>query len=379
MDMDTETYTTNKFHLKQENDTSKIKRKIKKNKNIRIINTEDFEDLEDFEDFDDKQITRYNTGDNIEPKDKIVYIKKYRIKKKVKFICGECKKGFSQKKNYEKHILLCDLKREINTTKQPLEMKGTIDTIDATATNTTNNNVENEETLSKKKPTIPLDDVPVKTPSGREMFDMIQHLLFKYKNLEDEFEKINKHSKKTNKKINILEYLNNNHDNKNKNIIPYDIWINNLTISRLDLLHMFKYSYDGGISNGIMRNLPIENTQQHPIKCFEQNKKIYYKYDRVETDDNKQTYKWVIMNDLDFDTLIMKISQVFMKEFQDWKNEYKREIENDEDFHETYMKYMKIVLGANKSKKKILSYVKSKLYNYLKRDLKNIVEYEFTF
>lgn len=266
---------------------------------------------------------------------KIIKIKKYQ--------CSYCKEKYHYKKDYNKHIIMCN---KLNQTSSKI-------TFD-----------ENE--LSQK-----------------QMVYIIKELMFKCDKLENEVNNLKKYVDKTKKRINVLDYLNN--DYKCKNMISFKNFITEFNINREDLLYMFQNNYINGIVKGLLNNLPLEKTYEHCIKCFDQKCNIFFKYDinkelKEETNNrNEITYKWSIFDENDFNVMIMKISQKFMKEYSEWKKENIEKIEKDEQFQEQALQYMKIVLGGNHEKDYNLRNIKKHLYQYLKCDLKNIVKYEFTF
>lgn len=364
------------------------------------------------EELNKKALNKINNIDTI-PDSQLIYFKKFRKLKKLKYWCNICKLGLYTKKSYEKHIAGCNYiedskikdndgkKQNENDNKEKIEKNEKIEKIKIIK-KTGKKLVYKNKTIEDKKKLCEIPGTSVnsqstqhtdksiqnkivepmtETPSNQVLYSMLQDLMVKYNKMENEFNSMKKYIQKTKKNINILDYLNEQCDNTN--IIPYKDWIQTLFISRSELLYMFECKYISGIYNGLMKNLSLENTQTHCIKCFEQKKNIYFKYDVVSDEktnsNNNDVYKWQIMDEKDFNILIIKISQQFMKEFQVWKIENKVKIEKNEEFYEVYMNYMKILLGGNNEKEKNNKDIKTRLYQYLKCDLKNLIHYDFTF
>ena len=89
--------------------------------------------------------------------------------------CIHCGKGYKNKSNLDKHYLICDLIYS-----------------------------------RKKQNTRILDEEEEILPSQKQMFQIILELSQKYNKLEEKVEELNKWVIKKKKKINILEWLNDN-------------------------------------------------------------------------------------------------------------------------------------------------------------------------
>ena len=110
--------------------------------------------------------------------------------------------------------------------------------------------------------------------------------------------------------------------------------------------------------------LPLEDNI--PIRCFDQKKGIFFIY-RNDT--------WITMTALEFDQLLDHISKLVIQEFGVWQIENQKLIlENkNDDYEENVIK----ILGTKRPKANTYSRIKNKLYNYLKFNLKRIVQFEF--
>ena len=85
-----------------------------------------------------------------------------------------------------------------------------------------------------------------------------------------------------------------------------------------------------------------------------------------------------MVND-DLVDLIRHLNNKFMKRLVEWKNKHNERIQKDDRFHDKYVDYMRIVLGGGLTKEQCNKRLINKMYNYMKCDLKNILQYEFVF
>ena len=114
----------------------------------------------------------------------------------------------------------------------------------------------------------------------------------------------------------------------------------------------------------------ISNEQTMPIKAFDQKENILFIYN----EDNK----WEILSQPMFANLMNILSKKILTEFLKWQTENKSKMRQD-DFSYTYARNVQKIMGGNLTQEQIHMRVKKELYNYLKMNLRNVVEYEFSF
>ena len=107
-----------------------------------------------------------------------------------------------------------------------------------------------------------------------------------------------------------------------------------------------------------------------PIKAFDQKENILFIYN----DDNK----WEILSHPMFANLMNILSKKILTELLKWQTENKSKMRQD-DFSYTYARNVQKIMGGNLTQEQIHMRVKKELYNYLKMNLRNVVEYEFSF
>lgn len=331
----------------------------------------------------------------------VIYIQK---KRKAKYKCSLCSKNFHYKKSYDKHVLTCNQLEELQQKNEshPSNISNTNIKMCIEEKNMNIQHKQKEPNKNKKTKKNSLDDMidmEDKLPTQREMFEMLQTLTLKYENLQMEFDKMKAVVNNRKKRIDILAYLN-EPANISPEIVPFKEWMSSFKVNREELEYMFEYNHISGMVQALIRTLPLETSYKHGIKCFDQKKNIYFKYDICEDDDEdiepengenkkinndekcviKETrkYKWTIMDDDDFNGIVVRMTTQFLKQFQLWKKENEEEIDTNYDFHEIYVNNMRKVLGSNHEKDRRVKIIKSKLYQYLKCNLKNITQYEFS-
>ena len=259
---------------------------------------------------------------------------KYKIKKNKsvskKHVCGTCGKSFTRKTFYDKHIIGCE-----NIYKS--EYRRECDK-------------EERDCL----------------PSQMQLYRMLLDLTSKYETLNAEVQTLRNYVERTKKKINIIDWLNTNCDDCEL----FDSWLKKIDVDEQQLQNTFKLGYVDGVYLVLQQYLPLNNTEHHAIKCFDQKKGLFF----CRTEEG-----WIMMSEILITQLIRQVNHKLMSQFLIWKNEHKDEIDNNDRFYDKYVDYMKLVLGGNMTKEQSYKKLKSKLYNYLKCDLKNIIQYEFIF
>ena len=128
--------------------------------------------------------------------------------------CLHCGKGYKTRTNLEKHINLCEL---VNKGKK--------------------SGIRVEE-----------DD---EIPSQRKMFQMLLELGQKYNKLEEKVEELNKWVVKKKKKINILEWLN---DNNTPNVL-FDSIIDKIVVNEEDIKNLFENPFNDILNDIFSRTI----------------------------------------------------------------------------------------------------------------------------
>lgn len=251
--------------------------------------------------------------------------------------CGYCNKSYKIKKAYEKHFLLCS--------------------------------VINKSTLERKSE----NDISENIPSIREMYNIIQILIMKNNKLEQQVEKMSSWIHNNKKKVNVIEWL-------NENIIPsidYNNWIDSIQINQNDMESVTNHNFIEGINQIIKRILGIGfesyNTHQAesinlPIKAFEQKDNLFV----------FNNTRWSIITVEEFDLLYNKITRGLIGQLKIWQDINQKRL-FDSGFTEKYIENVKKVTGGELTKEQQYYKIKQLFYNNLKINIKNIIQYEFVF
>ena len=259
-------------------------------------------------------------------------------KKKLK--CNFCDKEYVRKRAFKEHQLIC-------------------------------------EELQKSKYTARVDkEENEDVPSQKDMYTLIKFLIKKNTQLENKVNELTKYVNKTKKRINIINWL-----NENANRSPdYEEWLACITIDQKIIEYVFKNGFAKGVVYILTLNLPCEKEFQHPIKSFNQNPKVFYIYHKKE---------WVIMTKAIFKKMICRITCILFREFTKWKEINKEQIKNDDRFYsDVYLTNMNRLLGGtgqctkmsdDAQEQKNKQYIINNLYTYLRRNIRNIIMYEFSF
>ena len=80
---------------------------------------------------------------------------------------------------------------------------------------------------------------------------------------------------------------------------------------------------------------------------------------------------------LEFEKMINVINMKICKEFKIWQTENKEKILKHNITDNSYQECVIKILGGNLNQGIVYSRIKGKLYNYLKFNLKKIIEFEF--
>lgn len=252
----------------------------------------------------------------------------------MKYNCCECKKQFKRKKDFEKHLDICEWMKMLYI----------------------KNNDDEKINNENKDRTIEI------------MKKMMETLYTKCIDLESQVTELKRFVDKTKKKINILTWLN---ENKNPKYSFID-FIDDFKYSEKHLNYIFDRKFVDGLYYVIQEIFDIEKLHNHPICCFKQKSNLFYIW-------NKEENKWKIMCSKDFDLFISRVHLHIMEQFQLWTKKNQEKINNSDKFHDKYLENMREVTGGNKDKEQYTRLIKSKIYNYLKMNIKDIIQYEFTF
>ena len=202
--------------------------------------------------------------------------------------------------------------------------------------------------------------------SPKQMYILINELINKVNYLENEMLEMKSWVKKKQRKCNIIDWLNENCKPEQ----DFNDWKENIIITNKHLEMIYKYDFVDGMYFILQDLFPIENEDSFPIKGFEQKKNLLFIY----TKDS-----WKSMTNEDFESFINKIHHNIIVLFKKWKDKHQDLIYENEDENDKYLLNVIKVMGGKLPMEQRILRINNKFYNYIKLNLKNIVEYDFTF
>jgi len=210
------------------------------------------------------------------------------------------------------------------------------------------------------------------TPAPNQLYEMIKSLTEKYNTVQSELENLKNKMSIQNKKLNILEWLN-NQDTKNNPQLLWSKFINNMEITLSNLELIFKKGLIDGVFDILIQYLHSSdsndssesNDSNHVIKCFEQKKNIIYVFEE----------EWKIMNNKAFEDIFKIIYQKILTSFEEYRivNESKM---NDDNFQVDFNNNFMTILCVNIPFESKCVRIKNKLFNELKENFTSIIEFE---
>lgn len=252
-----------------------------------------------------------------------------------KHCCVFCGKGYKNRSNMDKHIILCEL---LNKSRKSVDKN-------------------NEE--------------EIELPTQKKLFFMLLELGQKYNKLEEKVEELNKWVVKKKKKINVLEWL-------NINVTPDITFENisdkiNIVYSDIDLF--FQSNFFDTLHAIFSRTLFDFSENDKSIFTFVQKANIFYIYDLLGSD----SYGWVELSREKLIRFLNKIQMKISKSLLEWKKANIDRLRNDDLLSMTYDKTVVKLMSIEFKQESTLSKVKNMIYNKMKTDIKTLIEYEFEF
>lgn len=303
--------------------------------------------------------------------------------------CDICNKKYVRKNAFDRHYLLCKFENDNKIIKSN-EFK----LLDSSL-NTCDTNLKSLDfNISNKK-----------------LYLLIIDLSNKYNKLQTDYDELKKYVVQKKKKLNIIEYLN---ENCIIDYITFDDLINNIIFNELDSNNVdltngrdynnmyLNYIFENNFINGIIKIISqiIINQREKKkigVKVFDQKDEMYICIDKtsefnqnLDEDMNNNTNicgnindcdkKWIIIDYINFKKFIIKIHKKLINLFTIWQNSVKYKIK-DEHFNNIYIENMKKILGQSKvgcgSHGDIYLTIKHKLQKALSENIKNIISLEF--
>jgi hypothetical protein len=249
------------------------------------------------------------------------------------FGCIYCGKNYKTKINLQKHQVLCETLVRAKKEK----------------------NSNNEEEFA--------------TPTTKQMYKIILDLSIKCNHLEEKVEQMQKWVIQKRKKINILDWL-------NENQIPsqtLESWIQSIQIQEKEIemiLHRSFIEVLGEIGDRIFQMELKEQTDVFPVFAFTQKQNTLYVFHEKEWKEWTKPEIIHTFNQLHFQ---------YVKTFIEWKRKNEDKINASDSLCELINKANIKLMGIHFKEDSMYHKGKALFYNKLKKELTYIVEYEYQF
>ena len=246
------------------------------------------------------------------------------------YSCKCCGKTYTRKISRDRHYLLCELLHCSKREKKCIE----------------------EETTN--------------IPSHLELYKIVQELAYKNSVLEEKMEEMQKWLDKKKKKIDIIHWLTMNKTNIEN---PFSEWQKKMVVTSDHVQLLIEENIVKTICDIISENI-IAN-QELPIVCFQQKTNLFYIH---------QEEGWKRASPQEIILFIQHIHKKLWMELSNWKIKNMESMKNNSKLEDLCARTTIKISSFNfEQDSTYMCRVRTHLYNQLKIDLKNILEYEFQF
>jgi hypothetical protein len=233
--------------------------------------------------------------------------------------CPHCSKKFKMKKSLAKHMMLCQL----------------------------DNKDKNELTV---------------IPTQKEMWLILQKLYADNEKLKKKVESLENIVNKDVKKMNMIDWL-----NENDKGINIEGWLKtNIRVTLEDLKMIFMTDYIRGLSNILENN--VNDTENNPFRAFSHKTKELYVYEKN---------KWKKCKKRDIMKIFDRISLNILKK----SKEYDETLSDQEKYSSDNIQYLKncdkIMIVDTKKKEKYYKHIESSIIGLINKNLNDMAKFKF--
>ena len=233
--------------------------------------------------------------------------------------CPHCNNKFKMKKSLAKHMMLCQLNNK-----------------------------------DKKQLTV--------IPTQKEIWLILQKLYTDNEKLKKKVESLENIVNKDVKKMNMLDWL-----NQNDKGINIEGWLKmNIVVTLEDLNIIFMSDYTRGLSNILENN--INDDKNNPFRAFSHKTKELYVYEKN---------KWKKCKKRDIMKIFDRISLNILKK----SKEYDKTLSKQEKYGSDNMRYLKncdkIMIVDTKKKEKYYKHIESSIIGLINKNLNDMAKFKF--
>lgn len=225
-----------------------------------------------------------------------------------------------------------------------------------------------QQVVRKSKHTAEADEEEEEDVMPISVVNMIvKELVVKMAKMEEEIAMLKKWANKEKTRVNLVDWLAEHETPPANTFVEW--YKKTIIITRQHLELVFKYDIIHAIPY-IFENLVGSETEQLPIKCFEQKANVFYVFG--------QERKWTLLSFQDFVKFVDHIHNKIIIENIKWQKENKHMLDDDAQYKE-YLENNLKVLATKYDPDYMCSQIRNKLFNYLRYNLNSVHEYEFVF
>jgi hypothetical protein len=257
--------------------------------------------------------------------------------------CEYCGNQYKLRNNFNKHIILCEIIYKANRS-------------------------------VTSKTTIETEEVNAELPSPKQMYQMLLELAIKYNTLETKIELMGKWVDKTKKKINILDWLNNNSNLKPSNI--FENLANSINILESDINLLFNNTFYDLLNEIFLRHIYDKNESDISLFALIQKPNTIYVYSNSKSDIELE---WIEVSREKLIYFLNIVHFKIVKSLLEWLKRNQDKVNSSDQLLDTYNKSHLKLMSIDFKHEPTLNKIKSSIYNKLKKDMKALIEYEFEF
>ena len=178
--------------------------------------------------------------------------------------CKHCSRQYKIKIYYDRHILACGLLHKTSKERHDSE------------------------------------EIHQDTPDTRTLYDMVLELSMQVQKLQNKVQALENASKRTQKKINILDWLN----NQPKPACDWEHWVSSMQFDRSNLIECFNTNITTSVIECMKQY--CDNINILPVRAFNQKPNILYTYG---------SSGWAELRGKEFERIVCRIHKLCMQEF----------------------------------------------------------------
>ena len=249
--------------------------------------------------------------------------------------CPHCLKKYTNKTDAKKHLLLCEI-----LSKTPRAIQ-----------------VEEEKTTD--------------LPSHDELCFIVMELARENKALKLKLEQITSWAERQRKKISVVDWLNQNH--QGPDILHYASFKD--TISKTINQTHVEYLLSNTFIDTMLRI--FSDTDCSALFSLANKPQLFYMYKSEASEALGAPKEWVIMGRTDLVDLLNYVHSKFLRELIKWKSVNEEVVSKNEQVCKQYNKMMIKFAEIDFDHDATLCKMRSGIHLLIKKDMKNMIEYEF--